>query len=87
MSPSLALAVVFVLIGAQVARVARPGRGPYLLLLLLSAAGVLFGELGAIALHSGGPALGVLHPVADGVGIGVFEGVGTSLTPARRRIP
>ncbi|MBV8300444.1 MAG: hypothetical protein JOY68_00795 [Candidatus Dormibacteraeota bacterium] len=87
MSPSLALAVLFVLIGAQVTRVMRPRHGPFLLLLVLAAAGVLGGELVAIGLKLGGPALGVLHPVPDAVAIGVFEGIGTAFAPARRRIP
>lgn len=87
MSPSLALAILFALIGAQVTRVVRPRQGPFLVLLALSALGVLAGELAAIALHLGGPSLGVLHPVADAVAIGVVEGIGTAILPARRRIP
>ena len=87
MSPSLALAVLFVLIGAQAARVARPHHGGFILLLALAALGVLGGEAAAASLHLGGPQLGVLHPVADAVGVGVCEAVGTSLIPARRRIP
>jgi hypothetical protein len=86
-SPSLLLAILLVLIGAQAARVARPHHGAYPLLLALAALGVLGGELAALSLHAGGPPLGALHPIADAVGIGVCEGVGTALTPARRRIP
>jgi hypothetical protein len=86
-SPSLVLAVLIVLIGAQAARMARPRHRGYLLLLLLSAAGLVLGELAAIALHLGGPQLGVLHPVEDAVGIGVCEGLGTAFAPPRRRIP
>ncbi|HEY6468521.1 MAG TPA: hypothetical protein VI434_02015 [Candidatus Dormibacteraeota bacterium] len=87
MSPGLVLAILFVLIGATVSGLVRPRRGSFLLTLLLAAAGVLAGELVAIATHIGGPELGVLHPVADAVGVVLFEVAGAVLAPARRRAP
>jgi hypothetical protein len=86
-SPGLVLAILFVLIGATVSGLVRPRRGSFLLTLVLAAAGLLAGELVAIATHVGGPALGVLHPVADGVGVVLFEVAGAVLAPARRRAP
>ena len=35
----------------------------------------------------GGPQLGALHPVADAVGVVLFEVTGAVLAPARRRGP
>ena len=87
MSPELLLAILFVLIGATVSGIVRPRRGSFLLTLVLAAAGVLAGELVAIATHIGGPELGVLHPVADAVGVVLFEVAGAVLAPARRRAP
>lgn len=87
MSPELVLAILFVLIGATVAGLVRPRRGSFLLALVLAAAGVIAGELVAIETHIGGPELGVLHPVADAVGIVLFEVTGAVLAPARRRAP
>jgi hypothetical protein len=72
MSPGLALAVLLALIGAQATRLAMPGSG-YLRSLGLAALGVIAGELAALELHAGGPALGSLHPVADIAGIAVLE--------------
>lgn len=87
MTPSLWLALLIVLIGAQVGRVTAPRRVPYVVLLLLSAAGFVVAELGVNALHTGGPALGVLHPIADAIGIGLCEGVAITFTAQRRRAP
>ncbi len=87
MSPALGLALLFMLIGAQAAHVFAPRRLRYTWLLLLAAAGVLGAELAAVALHTGGPALGVLHPVADAAGVAVCELAGTTLTGRRRRAP
>jgi len=84
-SPGLGLAVLFVLIGAQVTRVAAPRRGAYLVLLLLSAAGVASGEAWAAETRLGGPALGALHPLPDVIAIAGFEVIGAVLTPRRRR--
>ena len=64
-SPGLILAVLLVLILTQVVRVVLPGRGPYLWTLLLSVAGLVAGEVVASSGHLSGPAVGVLHPVAD----------------------
>ncbi len=86
MSPSLWLALLFVLIGAQVGRVMSP-RVRYPVLLLLSAAGFVLAELAVNALHAGGPTVGALHPVADALGIGVCEGLAITFTAQRRRVP
>ncbi|MBV8195471.1 MAG: hypothetical protein JOY80_08070 [Candidatus Dormibacteraeota bacterium] len=83
MSPALLLAVLFVLIGAQAARVVSPRRGSYPWLLVLAVAGLAGSELASIALHTGGPSIGVLHPIADAIGIAVVEAAG--LVMARRR--
>ncbi len=87
LSPGLVLAVLFVLIGAQASRLAMPRRGSYLLALVLAASGLVAGELVAIATRIGGPQLGALHPVADAVGVALFEVTGAVLAPARRRGP
>jgi hypothetical protein len=86
-SPALGLAVLFVLIGAQLTRLALPRRLGYLWVLLLSAAGLVAGELFALVTKGGGPQVGVLHPVAELVGILGFELLGAMLAPARRRSP
>ena len=86
MSPALALAALFVLIGAQLTRVIAPHRGSYPLLLALAVIGLIAAELVAIAAHIGGPALGVLHPVVDIIGIGVAECAGLVLTGTRHRV-
>jgi hypothetical protein len=86
-SPGLGLAVLFVLIGAQATRLAAPRRGAYLLLLVLSAAGVVGGEAWSAVTRLGGPSLGVTHPLADMIGVAGFEVVGALLTPRRRRVP
>jgi hypothetical protein len=86
-SPGLALAILFVLIGATVSGLAMPRRGSYVLTLLLATSGVVAGELVAIATRAGGPELGALHPVADAVGIALFEVTGAVLAPARHRGP
>jgi hypothetical protein len=83
----LGLAVLFVLIGAQLTRLAAPRRLGYPWVLLLSAAGLLVGELFALVTKAGGPQVGVLHPVAELVGILAFELLGAMLAPARHRSP
>jgi hypothetical protein len=87
LSPGLGLAILVVLIGAQVTRLIAPRRGAYLLLLLLSAAGVAAGEGWASLTRLGGPALGALHPLPDLVGIAGLEVLGVLLAPRRRRVP
>ena len=87
MSPGLGLAILFVLIGTTVSARVMPRRGAVLLTLVLAAAGVVAGELVAIATRVGGPQLGALHPVADAVGVVLFEVTGVVLAPARRRAP
>jgi hypothetical protein len=64
-----------------------PRRNSILLALVLAAGGVVAGELVAIATHIGGPQLGALHPVADAIGVVLFEVSGAVLAPARRRGP
>jgi hypothetical protein len=82
-SPGIILAVVFVAIGAQLTRVIVPWRGNYIVALLCAAAGLLAAELVALGGH-GGPALGVVHPVADAAGIIIVEIVGLVLAAPRR---
>jgi len=86
-SPGLGLAILFVLIGTTVSALVMPGRASLLLALLLAGAGVVAGELVAIATRVGGPQLGALHPVADAIGVVLFEVTGAVLAPARRRGP
>jgi hypothetical protein len=86
-SPALGLAVLFVLIGAQLTRLVAPRRLGYLWVLLLSAAGLLAGELFALITKAGGPQVGVLHPVAELAGILGFELLGALLAPSRHRSP
>ena len=64
-----------------------PRRLGYLWALALAAAGLVAAELIAVALHAGGPRLGMLHPAADALGVAGFELVGTLLTPSRRGSP
>jgi uncharacterized membrane protein YwaF len=85
-SPALGLAILFILIGAQVARLVAPRRLAYAWVLLLAAIGLLAAELLATAAHFGGPSLGVLHPVADVIGIVMCEFAGALLS-GRRRVP
>ncbi|MFI5286925.1 MAG: hypothetical protein ACHQ4F_11465 [Candidatus Dormibacteria bacterium] len=87
MSPGLGLAILFVFIGTTVSALVVPRRGSLLLALVLAAAGVVAGELVAIATRIGGPPLGALHPVADAIGVVLFEVTGAVLAPARRRGP
>ena len=87
MSPALGLALLFILIGAQTARVVSRRRLPYPWMLLLAAVGLFGAELLAVSIHLGGPTLGVLHPVADAIGMGLCEGAALALTPSRRRLP
>jgi hypothetical protein len=86
-SPGLGLAILFVLIGTTVSALVMPRRNSILLALVLAAGGVVAGELVAIATHIGGPQLGALHPVADAIGVVLFEVSGAVLAPARRRGP
>ncbi|MGI8847906.1 MAG: hypothetical protein ACR2GX_06550 [Candidatus Dormibacteria bacterium] len=88
LSPALVLAVIFVLLGAQVTRLVLPGRGKYFWTVLLAAGGVMVGETVAVALHTGGPAIGPLHPLAEGLGVALFEGLGALLVrPPRHEGP
>jgi hypothetical protein len=75
-SPGLILAVLLVLVSAQVVRLVLPGRGPYFWTLLLSAGGLVAGEVIAASGHLNAPALGVLHPLADVVVIAVLQAAG-----------
>jgi Co/Zn/Cd efflux system component len=83
MEPAIVVAALFVLIGAQLTRLLAPLRLGYVWALLLAAAGLVSGELVAAALHTGGPRLGSLHPVADILGVVAFELADATLTPVR----
>lgn len=52
--------------------------------LLLSAAGLLVGELFSLSVQAGGPALGVVHPAADAVAIALFELAGVVFTSSTK---
>ena len=79
-SPGLVLAVLLVLILTQVVRLVLPGRGPYLWTLLLSMAGLAGGEVLAASGHLNAVAVGVLHPLSDGLIIAVLQGAGAVVT-------
>ena len=83
MSPALLVGLLLVLIGAQAAHAASPRRFGYPLALALAAIGVVAGELVALGLHGGGPALGSLHPLADAAGIAAAEVAGAILRGPR----
>jgi hypothetical protein len=83
-SPGLVLAVILVVILTQVVRVVLPGRGPYLWTLLLSAAGLVAGEVLAASGHLNAPTVGVLHPLADVLVIALLQGAG-ALVAGRSR--
>jgi hypothetical protein len=85
LSPGLILAVLLVLVTAQVVRLVLPGRGPYLWTFLLSAAGLIAGEVIAASGHLNAPALGVLHPLADLVAFALLQAAGVVI--ATRRSP
>ena len=85
MSPGLALGLLIVLIGAQVAWLARAVRVHYIWVLVLAAIGFVTGELFAIASGLGGPLLGGLHPVAGAIAIALAEAAGALLGPRPRR--
>jgi hypothetical protein len=76
LSPGIVLAVLLVLIGAQVTRVVVPGRGPYVWSLALAVVGLIAGELIALSGHLQGPALGVLHPLPDALAMALAETAG-----------
>jgi hypothetical protein len=76
LSPGLVLAVLLVLILTQVVRVLLPRRGPYLWTLLLSAAGLVAGEVLAASGRLSSPSIGVLHPLADVLVIAVLQVAG-----------
>jgi hypothetical protein len=75
-SPGLVLALVLVAIATQVAWVLVPRGGPYAWRLLLSVAGLMAGEMFASGGHLAIPSVGVLHPLADLLGIAALQGVG-----------
>jgi hypothetical protein len=82
-SPGIILAVLIVGIGAQLTRLLVPRRGNYLLAVVCAAIGMLMAELVALGGH-GGPALGVVHPIADVAGIALVEAAGLILAAPRR---
>lgn len=75
-SPGLVLACVLVAIATQAAWVLMPRGGPYGWRLLLSIAGLVAGETFASGGHLVTPNLGMLHPLADVLGIAALQGVG-----------
>jgi hypothetical protein len=82
-SPGLILALLLVVVATQVVRLVLPGRGPYAWTLLLSAAGLVAGEVIAASGHLNAPSLGVLHPLADVVVIAVLQGAGAVIAGRR----
>ena len=78
------MAVLLVLMAAQVTRLLVPGRGPYLWALLLAAAGVVAGEILAGSGHFASPAVGVIHPVPDATATALLEAGGALLLSPRR---
>jgi len=85
-SPTLLLAAVFALVGAQLTRLAVPRRFGYAVVLALAVVGIVAAELVARWGGLGGPALGPLHPLADLVGMAVLEMIGAVLHgPAKSR--
>jgi hypothetical protein len=84
-SPGIVLGVLLALIGAQITRLVWPRRLGYVAVLALAAVGVVGGELVALELHGGGPALGPLHPLADAAGIALLEIAGAVLRSPRAR--
>jgi len=86
MSPTLLLAAVLALIGAQVTRLAVPRRFGYAVALGLAVVGIVAAELVAHWWQAAGPALGPLHPLADLVGIAALEVIGAVVHgPGRAR--
>ncbi|MFN2451620.1 MAG: hypothetical protein ABR541_04635 [Candidatus Dormibacteria bacterium] len=83
MTPGVVLAGLLVLLSAQLTHLMRRRRGRYVVCLLLSAVGLVGGELLAAAGHLGRPTLGVLHPVADAVLIVALQVAGTIVSAPR----
>ncbi|TMC49693.1 MAG: hypothetical protein E6J14_05580 [Chloroflexi bacterium] len=83
-SPGLVMAVLLVLLAAQLTRLVVPGRGPYLWTLLLAAAGVAAGEILAGSGHFASPVVGVIHPVPDAAATALLEAGGALLLSPRR---
>jgi hypothetical protein len=83
MSPGIVLAVLFVLMGAQVTRLLAPGRGSYPWTLVLASGGVVAGEVLAAMAGWGGPQLGPLHPLPDAGVIALLELLGAQIAGAR----
>jgi hypothetical protein len=79
-SPGLILALLLVLVTTQVMRLLLPHRGPYAWTLLLSAAGLVAGEIVAASGHLSSPTLGVVHPLADVLLIAVLQAAGAIVT-------
>jgi hypothetical protein len=76
-SPGLILAVLLVLVVAQVTRLVAPKRGNYLASLGLAAAGLVGGELIAATGHLAGPSIGPVHPLLDVALMAVLEAAGS----------
>lgn len=84
MTPGLLLAVLLMGIGAQATHVVAPGRARAWLTLPAATVGVIGAEVVALGGH-GGPSLGVVHPVADLVGILACEVGAVVALPRRSR--
>ena len=80
-SPGLVLAVLLVLVAAQVTRLVAPERAPWLACLGLAVAGLVAGELVAATGHLGGPSVGSTHPVVAGAFMAAFEAAGAFVLP------
>lgn len=85
-SPGIVAALVFVLLAAQVTRIVTNGRAPYLVALLLAAAGLIAGELLALGIRFDGPSFGVLHPLPDALATAIVETVGLTIVAPPRRL-
>ncbi len=85
MSPGFLLAAMIVALVTQAIRVATGARGPYAATLALSILGLIGGEVLAGSGHLANPSLGVLHPLADVLVIGITQGAGSLLLTARVR--
>lgn len=84
-SPGVVLAIVVVLIAAQIGYVVMPHRGAYRHRLILAVAGFLGAEVFAAVIHGGGPTLGVIHPVVDVVVMASLQAAAIFLVAPRER--
>lgn len=78
-SPALVPLLLIVLIGAQATRLLAPERGSWVWAVVLAAGGVAAAEVAAASTGLGGPGMGTVHPLADTLGIVLFEVLGATL--------